>query len=110
VLGGAKRRLDRLARGRTARSAPQGREDPCAGQALVEFAIVAPLIVMILLFAIWFYELIHIKLKVQEATRYAAWEATAFPLHDYAEGPDANDQLKEDALTQIRDDTCSRWC
>lgn len=54
-----------------------------SGQALTEFAIVTPLICMVLLFAIWFYEVIHLKLKVQEATRYATWEATAYPLHDY---------------------------
>lgn len=56
------------------------------GQALVEFAVVVPLVVMVVLFAIWFYELIHVKLKVQEAARYAAWETTAFPMHSYMSG------------------------
>lgn len=57
-----------------------------SGQALVEFAIVAPLIVMVMLFAIWCWEIITIKLKTQEAARFATWEATAYPLHDYEKG------------------------
>ena len=56
------------------------------GQALVEFAIVLPLLIMILLFAQWFWEVVQVKLKVQEAARFAAWEATAHPLHDYGQG------------------------
>ncbi|MCB9555144.1 MAG: pilus assembly protein [Deltaproteobacteria bacterium] len=55
------------------------------GQALVEFAITAPVMVLILLFSIWFYELIQIKLKVQEASRYAVFEATAHRFHDYGD-------------------------
>ena len=70
------RRLDLIRRLRRERS----------GQALVEFAIISPLIVMMLLFSIWFYEVVQIKLKVQEAARYAAWEATAHPQHDYKKG------------------------
>jgi TadE-like protein len=80
-----------------------------SGQALTEFAIVAPLIVMILLFAIWFYELVHIKLKVQEAARYAAWEATAYPLHDYKEGPSANSKLGSQMTTAVMADTMMRY-
>ncbi|MCD6498089.1 MAG: pilus assembly protein [Deltaproteobacteria bacterium] len=54
------------------------------GQAIVEFALVVPIMVTILLFAMYFYELNQVKLKVQEAARYAAWEMTAYPLHDYS--------------------------
>ncbi|PID37943.1 MAG: hypothetical protein CSA65_09190 [Proteobacteria bacterium] len=57
-----------------------------SGQALVEFAIVVPLIVTVFLFAQWGWELVQIRLKVQEAARFAAWEATAYPLHDYEKG------------------------
>ncbi|MBW2731811.1 MAG: pilus assembly protein [Deltaproteobacteria bacterium] len=56
------------------------------GQALVEFAVVLPLVVMIFLGVMWFWELLQVKLKVQEAARFAAWEATAYPLHDYKKG------------------------
>ncbi|MBK8479812.1 MAG: pilus assembly protein [Proteobacteria bacterium] len=58
-----------------------------SGQALVELAIVLPLFVMLLLFAQWLWELGQIRLKAQEAARYAAWEATAYPLHDYRTAP-----------------------
>ena len=80
-----------------------------SGQALVEFAIVSPLIVLVILFAVWFYELVHIKLKVQEAGRYAAWEATGYRLHNYEEGPGATGQLSTEALQQIRTDTVQRY-
>lgn len=66
-----------------------------SGQALVEFAIVVPLIVTVFLFAQWGWELVQIKLKVQEAARFAAWEATAYPLHDYDKG-------KADGFSQMQ--------
>jgi len=80
-----------------------------SGQALVEFAIVSPLIVLIILFSVWFYELVHIKLKVQEAARYAAWEATAYPLHDYEQGPDQLGQLSSDMIQAVQSDTMERY-
>ncbi len=55
-------------------------------QALTEFAIVAPVMVTCLLFAMYFYEVIQVKLKTQEIARFAAWEFTAHPLHDYRTG------------------------
>jgi hypothetical protein len=76
-----------------------------SGQALVEFAIVTPLVVLVFLFAVWFYELVQIKLKVQEAGRYAAWEATAYPLHEYGEGEGEG----EDPMQAIRTDTQNRY-
>jgi hypothetical protein len=80
-----------------------------SGQALVEFAIVAPLIVLVLMFAVWFYELIHIKLKVQEAARYAAFEATAFKLHDYDQGKTANSTLALQAQSSIMVEAMLRY-
>lgn len=79
------------------------------GQALVEFAIVAPLIVMVLLFSMWFYELVQIKLKVQEAARFATWEATAYPLHDYKKGKSALSQLSQTMRTNIMQETMQRY-
>ncbi|MDY0001019.1 MAG: pilus assembly protein [Polyangia bacterium] len=61
-----------------------GRRRPA--QTLTEFAIVAPVLVTILLFSAYFYELIQIKLKTQEVARFAAWEFTGIPLHDYKDG------------------------
>jgi len=87
----------------------RGARRDTSGQALTEFAIVAPIIVMVLLFSIWFYELVHIKLKVQEASRYAAWEATSYPLHNYQDGPGQNTQLSADAMQQLQNDTMQRY-
>jgi hypothetical protein len=55
-------------------------------QALTEFAIVVPVMVTCLLFAMYFYEIIQVKLKAQEIGRFAAWEFTSFALHDYKDG------------------------
>ena len=80
-----------------------------SGQALVEFAIVLPLIIMVFMFSMWFTELVQIKLKVQEAARYAAWEATAYPLHDYAKGPSALTTLAGQATLAVSADTILRY-
>lgn len=70
----------------TARGDAPGRANE-RGQALVELALVLPLFVTLLLFAQWLWEIGQIRLKAQEAARYAAWEATAYPLHDYRTSP-----------------------
>lgn len=80
-----------------------------SGQALVEFAIAAPLIVMVLLFAIWFVELIQIKLKVLETARYAAWEATSYPLHATGEGPSKLSGLASQMRTGVQVETTLRY-
>ena len=79
------------------------------GQALVEFAIVAPLIVMVLMFSIWFVELVQIKLKVQEAARYAAWEATSYKLHDYDKGPSELNKLSSDMTKRVSVEAMLRY-
>ncbi|HEY3356968.1 MAG TPA: TadE family protein [Polyangia bacterium] len=56
------------------------------GQSLTEFAIIAPVLVGILIFAIFFYEATQIKLKQQEAERYVTWEFTGKQLTDYGQG------------------------
>lgn len=65
----------------------------CSGQALAELVIVIPLMIIIALFAHWIWEIVQLKLKVQEATRYAAWESTAFRLHHYGK-PDGDVALR----------------
>ena len=80
-----------------------------SGQALVEFAIVVPLVIMVFMFSIWFTELVQIKLKVQEAARYAAWEPTAFPLHDYGQGNSANTKLSGQMTLNVMGDTAVRY-
>ena len=79
------------------------------GQALVEFAIVAPLIIMVLMFSIWFVELVQIKLKVQEAARYAAWEATSYKLHDYDKGQSELNKLSSEMTQKVAEEAMQRY-
>ena len=53
------------------------------GSSMVEFAIIAPVIMSIIAWSIYFSDLLYVKLKNQEAARYVAWEFTAFSLSDY---------------------------
>lgn len=71
--------------------------------------IVVPLIVMIFLFGQWFVEIVQIKLKVQESARYAAWEATAYPLHDYDRGPDSLNESFGQMRVQVMADAVVRY-
>lgn len=47
------------------------------GSALTEFAIVAPLFIILIYWSQFFADLGILKLKAEEAARYAAWEMTA---------------------------------
>lgn len=53
------------------------------GAAIVELALVIPLLVTMLLFSLFFCELVRGKLKLQEAARFAAFEMTSYTLTDY---------------------------
>jgi hypothetical protein len=59
------------------------RWDAESGQALTEFVVVFPLFMLVIIFCIWLWEIGHVRLKLNEAVRYATWEATAYRLHDY---------------------------
>jgi hypothetical protein len=78
------------------------------GQTLTEFAIIAPVIVGVLVFAIFFYEMTQIKLKQQEAERYVAWEFTGKLLTDYND-PGRSGQLYTEAKNDIVADTMDRF-
>lgn len=54
------------------------------GAATVEFALVVPLLVSILMFSMYLADIVRAKLKLQEASRYIAWEMTSYTLSDYA--------------------------
>jgi len=54
-----------------------------AGNSLTEFAIVAPILVMLVFYATFFTDAFKTKLKNQEAAIFAVWEFTSFPLSDY---------------------------
>jgi hypothetical protein len=99
--GGVVRRLRRGLK-RAFSEAPARR-----GQALVEFALVVPVMVTLVLFAIYFYEINHVRLKAQEMARYAAWEFTGYPLHDYAD-TDPSGQFSS-AQSSVQQDVQRRY-
>jgi hypothetical protein len=78
------------------------------GQTLTEFAIIAPVIVGVLIFAIFFYEMTQIKLKQQEAERYVAWEFTGKLLTDYGQNGNQG-SLFTQAKNDIIADTNERF-
>ncbi|MBI5478708.1 MAG: hypothetical protein HY906_07635 [Deltaproteobacteria bacterium] len=78
------------------------------GQSLTEFAIIAPVIVGIFIFAIYFYEATQIKLKQQEAERYVAWEFTGKLLTDY-NNPGNSSSLFNQAKQDIVADAMERF-
>jgi len=78
------------------------------GQSLTEFAIIAPVIVGLLIFALFFYEVIEVKLKQQEAERFVAWEFTNKKLTDY-DNPRNNSRLFSEARDQIVQDAMERF-
>src|SRR5215471_6746543 len=53
------------------------------GSALLEFALVAPILIALILYSLFFSELVRAKLKLHEVARYAAWEMGSHPLSDY---------------------------
>ncbi|MBU1070105.1 pilus assembly protein [Myxococcota bacterium] len=75
------------------------------GQALVEFVVAVPTMVLIFLFSQFFYEAIQVKLKTQEMARYMAWEFTGRALHDYDDGSfkysDVSTEIKTDAANRF---------
>lgn len=50
---------------------------------MVEFALTVPLLVTILMFSMFITDIARVKLKMQEASRYAAWEMTSHLLTDF---------------------------
>ncbi|HEX8823657.1 MAG TPA: TadE family protein [Archangium sp.] len=77
------------------------------GAATVEFAIVVPLLVSILMFSIFLTEIILAKFKLQEASRYVAWEMTSYTLSDYAEAN--HDQAFDTAMQATMTEATERY-
>jgi hypothetical protein len=53
------------------------------GAATVEFALVVPLLITMVMFSMLFFEVARAKLKLQEAARYITWEMTSYALTDF---------------------------
>ncbi len=71
------------------------------GGSMVEFAIVAPVLVSLVFFADFFHSAVVVKLKTQEAAHFAAWEFTSLPLSDYYQGTAAAHQALFDKATNL---------
>lgn len=63
-------------RSRTTRTRTRGHQ---RGSATVEFAIVAPLLIVMVLWAQYFWEVQHVRLKAAELARFVAFERTVRP-------------------------------
>jgi hypothetical protein len=77
------------------------------GQAMLEFALVVPLFVTLLLFSLFFTEEVRGLLKLQEAARYAAWEMTSYTLTDFGKGD--NDHAFDIAQGEVTTETQDRF-
>jgi hypothetical protein len=53
------------------------------GAATTEFALCTVILVPMLLYSIYFFEVLEAKLKTNEASRYMVWEMTAYGLSDW---------------------------
>lgn len=77
------------------------------GSATVEFALIVPVLVTILMFSMYLTELVRAKLKVQEMARYVAWEMTSYTLSDFAQA--RHDAAFEDARRQAVGEAVERY-
>ena len=56
------------------------------GGSIAETAIVVPIFVVAVYWSAFFYDFVQLRMKVQEAARFAAWEMTAHDLSAYEDG------------------------
>jgi len=77
------------------------------GAAVVEFAIVATVLVPLMLYSLYFVDLAKVRLKTAEIARYGLWEMTSYPLSNY-ENKD-HDKLFRDASVAVRGDVQQRY-
>ncbi|MBU8896580.1 pilus assembly protein [Corallococcus sp. H22C18031201] len=79
------------------------------GAATVEFAVIVPVLVMILMFSMYLTELVRAKLKLLEMARYTTFEMTSYTLTDIAKAEhdaafdDAKKEALEEALERYKD-------
>jgi hypothetical protein len=88
---------------------PALRHSARRGAATVEFALVVPVLVMILMFSMYLTELVRAKIKLQEFSRYVVWEMTSYTLSDFGRGnhdaafTDAQKEMMEEAVERYKD-------
>ena len=77
------------------------------GSSVVEFAIVATILVPLVMYSMYFVDLAKVRLKTQEIARYAAWEMTSYPLSDY-KGTN-HDEFFRQAARNVATDVRNRY-
>jgi hypothetical protein len=77
------------------------------GNAILEFALVLPILIALILYSLFFSELVRVKLKLLEVVRYAAWEMGSHPLSDY--GTASPEKAFERAKAQTIRDAQDRY-
>jgi hypothetical protein len=78
------------------------------GAAMIEFAIVAPIFVMMLMYSMYFTELIRTRLKAQEIARYVTWQMSSFDLSVYGQS-NGQAQAFDDAMKEIKEESELRY-
>jgi hypothetical protein len=79
------------------------------GATTVELALLLPLFALLLFWGLFFTELLHAKLALLEASRFAAWEMTSHALTDFGSGDHprafatAREAVAADAQTRYAD-------
>jgi hypothetical protein len=88
---------------------PALRHSARRGAATVEFALIVPVLIMILMFSMYLTELVRAKIKMQEFSRYVVWELTSYTLSDFAKAKhdeaftDANQEMMAEAVERYKD-------
>lgn len=67
------------------------------GAAMVEFALVTPIFVTLLLWSMFFTELVRARLRMHEAARFITWELTSYPITDWDTPEQPNQNSNHDA-------------
>jgi len=89
------------------RSRPFSSRRARRGAAVVEFALVAPILVSILFFSMYLTDVIRAKYKLQEASRYVAWEMSSYTLSDF--GNANHDQAFQTAMDSAVQEATERY-
>lgn len=79
------------------------------GAALVEFAVVTPIFITLLLWSMYFTELVRAKLRLMESARYIAWEMTSYPISDFDTETWDHDKYFDDAKNEVMTEATTRF-
>lgn len=80
-----------------------------SGAAAVETALLSLVMVPMVIYAIFFFDLSLINIKVLEAARYAAWELTSMRLSDWKNHSHMNGEYVGGKINVISSEVKARW-